>query len=176
MSFIKIIFLLFFLWSCNQTTVKKVSDKKTEQVNSSSTDKVRQFSQDILAGKQITLESAYLRDRIFDSINSALNSSRSYYLDISIFLLKRGDAFMSSTFSSNLSRLLMTNPDEFFSKIGKYDDQLVIDLGVTLDYYLSKKDAKTNGTAAEVRKIFRSSLDHTDSATKEKVKLILKHI
>lgn len=175
MSINKIIFFLLFLYSCNQNTAKKASDKQTKQSNLSSQDKVHQFSEELLAGKQITLESAYLRDRIFDSINSALKSSRSYYLDISMFLLKRGDAFMSSALSSNLSRLIMTNPDEFFSKIDKYDDQLVIDLGVTLDTYLSKNKVRTKEVAEEVRKIFRSNLNNMDSVSKEKVKLILRY-
>lgn len=168
--------VIFFLCSCNQNAAKKASDKETEQTNPSSIDKTRQFSEKLLAGEQITLESTYLRDRIFDSINSPLKSYRSYYLGNSLFLLKRGDAFMSSAFSSNLSRLLITSPDEFFSKVGKYDDQLVIDLGVTLDTYISKNEVKTKGIAEEVRKIFRSNLNNSDPVIKEKVKLILKYI
>jgi len=153
-----------------------MSDKNDQKTQALSTDKVRQLSEELLAGKQWSIESAIMQNKIFDSINSPVATSRNYYIGVSMFLLKRGDAIFSPVLSKNICKLLFTNPDDFIPKMKGYNDQLIIDLGITLNYYLSKKEVKEKGVAASVRRVFLVNLNGEDSLTKKKIQLVLKYI
>src|SRR5258706_10801349 len=79
---------------------------------SNPSDTVREFSKYVSQTHNLTLETAYLRDRIFDSIVSPIKDTRKYYFIISTSSLSEM-AMFDPKFNNNLCQRIKADPKEF---------------------------------------------------------------
>ena len=101
------------------------------------TDKVRQYAEYLLAGNISTLETVHLEFNIYDSINSSIDTVRFYYLNVSKFLLKRGDAYLRKSLGKNLITYLNRYPKEFIKIFSHSDDFDIRNVGETIGAYIA---------------------------------------
>lgn len=145
--------LLIFA-ACNSATNSGTSQNAPNTLEGDErVDTVREFAKFLLAGNSTTLETFQLKKRIFDSILSPIDTTRTYYLSTSILLLKKGDAVIDSDFGSNLILLLKERPREFIETFVKQDAQVARDIGLTIGTFIvnhSKNKAKNAEMVAEL--------------------------
>src|SRR5215211_3128919 len=99
MRVIQFIVLAFIIQGCNFSIHEK---KQVNNPDYKNTDTIREFSQWLEQGNEVELNTVYLADRIYDSINSKSSNTRNYYFKVSMLLLNRGTAMMASHFNKNL--------------------------------------------------------------------------
>lgn len=146
MKTLNTISLLLILTGCNSTTTSVATDNALNTSGPEErVDTVRQFAKFLLAGNSTTLETFQLKKRIFDSIISPIDTTRTYYLNTSIQLLKKGDAVMDTDFGSNLIVLLNERPREFIETFSKHDAQVGRDIGTTIGAFIANHSKNKKG-------------------------------
>jgi len=135
MKLITIIFPLLLITACNveNSTSEDVSVGKT----SNSVDEVRQHAEALLAGGEFSLEVALIQHQMYDSINSPIDTTRVYYLNVAKFLIKKGDALLNKHLGNNLIIFLNARPKEFIESFYKTDNNHIYEVGTTMGAYIA---------------------------------------
>lgn len=129
---IKYITTVITLLICGCGSNNSVAKKENNKL-----DAVRVFAEKKMAEQSFTLEDAILEGQLFDSINSSVDTTRYYYLNVSKFLLKRGDALLAKGLGQNLVTLINIRPREFIQAFSNYNDLEITDLSTCIGAYIA---------------------------------------
>ena len=119
-------------------------------------DTVREFSNYISKGHDQTLETAYLVDRVFDSLLSPSEDTRLYYFKVSTSALKN-NAMFDAKFNSNLCQRIKDDPVEFILLINGRDSSTLRDIAWGIDNYFSNNETDPKGSAELIQLLSRAS-------------------
>jgi len=171
-KYLKFIILILLANSCN-TKGTSTGDDNLE-VTKNQTDEVRQYAEYLLAGNTSTLKTLYLQSNIYDSINSPIDTTRFYYLKVSIFLLKRGDAYASKPLGKNLITYLKSNPKEFIKIISHSEVLDIRNVGETIGAYIANYEPERKKEISNISMILlnNSESENEKALSKEIISII----
>jgi len=161
--------ILFYLESCSMPASPAPEVKEHTSEHFENVDAVKPFAQSIKNGREVTIETAYLRDQIYDSINSPSSMSREFYFDVSMSLLKRGDAIMATALGKNILKLIETMPEDFCKFLDKYDSKNAENLGLTLGTYFLNHSPQPNEASEKVNGILQKTKMNKIQSVQEKL-------
>jgi hypothetical protein len=178
---IAIIVFLFSSIGCNNSQENSSVAEKMNQVERENfseylstipnpKDTVRELSNYISKGHGHTLETAYLVDRVFDSLLSPSKDTRLYYFTVSVSAL-RDMAMFDSNFNSNLCQRIKADPVEIIQLINGCDTSTVKDLAWGIDNYFSSH-VKAPKQSAEIINLLSQTSTRLDSQSVANIKYL----
>ena len=138
-------------------------------------DTVREFSEYLLAGNRVILETAYLKERIFDSLVSPSRETRVYYFNTSVIALNVEIQY-DPIFAKNILTNINENPKEFILMLNKYDSEIIRSVGVSLGNYFHyfSKEKNPEVKAIQLKNILKAKSETLDSTSVITVELMSK--